>query len=210
MTADEPDVRPHPHESQRDEHRRSPRRECCQATVTRGDLAGAPQVGSPACAGPDELTLGPEDEPWVAFDGPCGVDDDPPIELRMLENGGDALDVLLRLVGAERSGPAALWFLVLDAHDRVLPSVLPISDVPTVPDRVVADNLVHVLSSVLDNDAIGGSVVIAYVRRGGGDRGAFENAWSTVLRDRAATERVRVRAEVAIGRDRARVLSPGW
>lgn len=129
---------------------------------------------------------------------------------RTLESAEDALTLVLGLVGRDRSGPPALWFVVLDAHDRVLPVVLPIPDVPTIADPVVAGNLVHVLASVIEHDAPGGSVLVAYVRRGGGDRGAFESGWSTVLRDEASAADVRVRAELAVGRDRARVLDPRW
>lgn len=151
----------------------------------------------------------PADEPWL--DGGTGTDDDfPPTAGRTLEDGRDALDVLLRVVGPERDGPPALWFLVLDATDRVLPLVLPIAEVPTVPDAVVAANLVHVLASVLEHDAPGGSVVVGYVRRGGGDRGAFEAGWSSALHMSAQQEVVRIRAEAAIGRDRARILSTCW
>jgi hypothetical protein len=149
------------------------------------------------------------DEPWL--DGGTGTDDDsPPTAGRTLEDGRDALDVLLRVVGPECDGPPALWFLVLDAAYRVLPLVLPIADVPTVPDAVVADNLVHVLASVLEHDAPGGSVVVGYVRRGGGDRGAFEAGWSSALHASAHREAVMIRAEAAIGRDRARILSTCW
>ena len=100
--------------------------------------------------------------------------------------------------------------LVLDAGDRVLPLVLPIAEVPRCPDAVVAANLVHVLASVLEHDAPGGSVVVGYVRRGGGDLGAFEAGWSAALHLSAHQEVVRIRAEVAIGLDRARILSTCW
>jgi hypothetical protein len=149
------------------------------------------------------------DEPWL--DGGTGTDDDaPPVTGRILEDGRDALDVLLRVVGPERDGPPALWFLVLDATDRVLPLVLPIVEVPIVPDAVVSANLVHVLASVLEHDAPGGSVVVGYVRRGGGDLGAFEAGWSAALQVSAQREVVRIRAEAAIGRDRARILRTSW
>lgn len=145
--------------------------------------------------------------PWL--DG--GTDDDaPPVAGRILEDGRDALDVLLRVVGHERDGPPALWFLVLDATDRVLPLVLPIAEVPIAPNAVVSANLVHVLASILEHDAPGGSVVVGYVRRGGGDRGAFEAGWSAALQVSAQREVVRIRAEAAIGRDRARILSTSW
>ncbi|MGV8977476.1 MAG: hypothetical protein ACOH17_05480 [Cellulomonas sp.] len=149
------------------------------------------------------------DEPW-ADGGPGTEDEAPPLIGRILEDGRDALDVLLRFVGPERDGPPALWFLVLDATDRVLPLVLPIAEVPTVPDAVVSANLVHVLASVLEHDAPGGSVVVGYVRGGGGDRGAFEAGWSAALHISAHREDVRIRAEAAIGCDRARILSTCW
>ena len=157
-------------------------------------------------ADPDDDTA---DEPWL--DGGTGSDDDyPPVSGRILEDGRDALDVPMRVVGPERDGPPALWFLVLDAGDRVLPLVLPIAEVPRCPDAVVAANLVHVLASVLEHDAPGGSVVVGYVRRGGGDLGAFEAGWSAALHLSAHQEVVRIRAEVAIGLDRARILSTCW
>ncbi|WP_258723141.1 hypothetical protein [Cellulomonas sp. NS3] len=129
---------------------------------------------------------------------------------RTLESVDEALALLLGLVGRDRSGPPALWFVVLDADDRVLPVVLPIPEVPLVADPVVASNLLHVLASVLEHDAPGGSLLVAYVRRGGGDRGAFEGGWSRVLQAEAGRVGVRIRAEAALGQDRARVLDPRW
>lgn len=129
---------------------------------------------------------------------------------RTVESADEALALLLGLVGRDRSGPPALWFVLLDADDRVLPVVLPIPEVPLVADPVVAANLLHVLASVLEHDAPGGSLLVAYVRRGGGDRGAFEGGWSRVLQAEAAQAGVRIRAEVALGQDRARVLDPRW
>lgn len=158
---------------------------------------------------PPDLADDLPDDPWL--DGGTGTEDDlPPVTLRVLEDSRDALDVLLRLVGSEREGRPALWFLVLDSADRVLPLVLPIAEVPTVPDAEVSANLLHVLASVLEHDAPGGSVVVGYVRRGGGDLGAFEAGWSSALHVSARREAVRIRAEAAIGRDRARMLSTAW
>ena len=47
-----------------------------------------------------------------------------------VRTSADALAVLLDLVGPERSGPPALWFVLLDADGRTVPVVLPITDVP--------------------------------------------------------------------------------
>lgn len=160
--------------------------------------------------------------PGAAPASPPGVPHDPGAALRLpeheapdavgrtLESADEALALLLGLVGRDRSGPPSLWFVVLDADDRVLPVVLPIPEVPLVADPAVASNLLHVLASVLEHDAPGGSLVVAYVRRGGGDRGAFEGGWSRVLQAEAARVGVRIRVEAALGQDRARVLDPRW
>ena len=123
-----------------------------------------------------------------------------------LRSGSDALAVLLDLVGPERAGAPALWFVLLDAAGPDRPSVLPIVDVPVRADRAFAGRLVAVLGSVLRSDAPGGSVVVGLVRAAGGDLGAFEAQWVPVLRDAADDHGVRLWAVVAIGACRARVL----
>ena len=103
----------------------------------------------------------------------------------------DALAVLLDLVGPERAGAPALWFVLLDAQDRTAPAVvLPISDVPMRADRAVARRLVARprLGPALD-DAPGGSVVVGLVRAAGGDLGAFEASWVAVAARRRRRRR---------------------
>jgi hypothetical protein len=161
----------------------------------------------PAHPGPDpvaDLPLADAVAELVRFD------DDALGSGRTIEHPDHALELLLAVVGPERSGPPALWFVVLDPHDRALPVVLPVPEVPTIADPQVARNLVHALAAVIEREAPGGAVVIGYVRRGGGDRGAFESGWSTVLREEADRTGVRIRVECALGRDRARVLDPRW
>jgi hypothetical protein len=162
---------------------------------------------SPDGAGPADGTSAHHDA-WHGLVLPGA--DAPEVVGRTLESVQDALVLVLGLVGRDRSGPPTLWFVVLDAHDRVLPVVLPIPDVPTIADPAVATDLVHVLASVIEHDAPGGSLLVGYARRGGGDRGAFESGWSAALRDAASRAGVRVRAEIAVGLDRARVLDPRW
>ncbi len=68
-----------------------------------------------------------------------------------------------------------------------------------------------------DSDSVGGcadvhtrpGVLLGYVRRGGGRRGAPESAWSRTLRDAASAQGLRVVAEVAISARRASVLPSG-
>jgi hypothetical protein len=124
----------------------------------------------------------------------------------VLRSGSDALELLLDLVGPERAGAPALWFLLLDSDDRTAPPVLPVVEVPVRADRTFADRLVALLGSVLRSDAPGGSLVVGLVRAAGGDLGAFEAQWVPVLRDAADDHGVRLWAVVAIGACRARVL----
>lgn len=124
----------------------------------------------------------------------------------VLRSGSDALAVMLDLVGPERAGAPALWFVLLDADDRTVPPVLPVVDVPVRADPEFARRLVGVLGSVLRSDAPGGSVLVGLVRAAGGDLGAFEAQWVPVLRDAADDAAVRLWAVVAIGESRARVL----
>ncbi|MGV8966131.1 MAG: hypothetical protein ACOH2F_07610 [Cellulomonas sp.] len=113
---------------------------------------------------------------------------------------------LVALVGPERDGPRALWVIFLDENDRALPLVIPIGDLPTIVDRPMVANLARNLRTLVDLNAPSGGVAFGLVRRGGGDRGTFEVGWSTALHEAMATVEVEVRAVVAIGRDRSRVL----
>ena len=153
----------------------------------------------------------PDDEglwsqaPWGLDDS--GPDDDlPDPPGAVLRTGSDALGVLLQLVGPERVGPPALWFLLLDADDRVLPVVLPVTDVPVRADPEVARRLVEVLAAFLASDGPGGSLVLGLVRSAGGDRGAFEASWIPAVRDAADDVGLRLWAVAAIGASRARIL----
>ncbi|QTE27843.1 hypothetical protein [Pengzhenrongella sicca] len=133
-----------------------------------------------------------------------GVAPGPPGSL--LASDEEVHELLLRLVGPERGGPPAVWVLLLDRDRRATPFVLPIGDVPTIADRALVVQLARTLRIVLGRNAPGGSVAVALVRRGGGDRGTFEIGWSTALVEALTQVGVPVRAVVAIGRDRSRVL----
>ena len=140
------------------------------------------------------------DEPFGAETGwlprPGGV----------VETDEDAHEHLLALIGPERDGPRALWVLFLDDENRELPLVIPIGDLPTIVDQPMVTNLAGILRTLLEENAPGGCVAFALVRRGGGDRGTFEVSWAQALREAMAGVDVPVRAIVAVGRDRSRVL----
>lgn len=145
---------------------------------------------------------------WEALDwDDDGPDDDlPPPPGGPVGTPDDALGVLLGLVGYERSGEPALWFVLLDAGGYTLPVALPISDVAMRAEPEVVSGILHVLGSVLDEYAPGGSVLVGLVREAGGDRGLFEASWAGALREGADEAGVRVSGFAAIGADRARML----
>jgi len=124
----------------------------------------------------------------------------------LLCSDNDVHEHLLAMVGPERDGPRALWVLFLDEEGRALPLVIPISDLPTVVDRPMVTNLAGILRTLAEENAPGGCVAFGLVRRAGGDRGTFEAGWSEALREAMADVGLPVRAIVAIGRDRSRVL----
>lgn len=136
-----------------------------------------------------------------------GPDDDlPQIPTRPLRDADELLEVTLTLVGPERAGPPALWVLLLDTDGTLLPVVLPLSGVPMAPDPAQVRQVVLALGDVLEHDAPGGALAVALVRAAGGDRGAFERAWEHVLRTTCDDQGVRLRAVLAVGEHRARVL----
>jgi len=76
---------------------------------------------------------------------------------------GTALQVL---VGPEAAGPPALWCVFLDPDDRLLPLLLTVDEQPDADLDSFAAWLAAELARLLDDNAPGGSVVVALV----GDR----------------------------------------
>jgi hypothetical protein len=113
---------------------------------------------------------------------------------------------VLALVGPERASPPALWLLLLDADARPLPVVLPLVGIPLQPEPRDVRQVMVAIGDVLAHDAPGGSLVVAVVRAAGGDRGSFERTWEPALREAAADRGITVRAVLAVGEHRARVL----
>ncbi|WP_444661835.1 hypothetical protein ACT17Q_08420 [Cellulomonas sp. CW35] len=119
----------------------------------------------------------------------------------------EASRVLRLLVGPESRGPAALWCVLLDADDRLLPFVLAISDRPLAPDAGFADLLCDDLASLLEHHAVGGSVVAALV--GDADEDVCDQlTWSTALERSAERAGVPLAAVVTVGPHGPTVLVP--
>ena len=151
----------------------------------------------------------------MSTDRPAGwepPDDDlpdpalPEVPGRPLRDDATLLGAVLPFVDGARAGAPSVWVFLLDADDRMLPVVLPLADLPLQADPVLVRQLMVAMSDILAHHAPTGAVVLAFVRAAGGDRGSFERAWEWSLTTEAADQGVRVRAVLAVGEHRARVL----
>ena len=97
----------------------------------------------------------------------------------------DLLELARYLADASRPGERDLTLTWLDAEDRLLGLIMPLDDVPAVPDAVAARGLGDLLHDILDEHAPGGSVVAVLGRPGDSAVGADDRAWNRALRDRS-------------------------
>lgn len=116
------------------------------------------------------------------------------------------LDHLVGLVGPEVGGPPSVWISFLDDADRVLPVAVPVEDLPSLPDARTLADLSALVRGVVAENFPGASVIVAVVRADGGDHGAHERRWAGALWRVSDADGWPVRAMVAIGEGRARVL----
>lgn len=119
----------------------------------------------------------------------------------------EAARLLQTLVGPEAYGPPALWCALLDADDRLLPLVLAISERPLTVSDGFAQHLADDLAAVLEQHAVGGSVVVALV--GDGDEDVHDQlSWVCELEHTTAQAGVPLHAVVAVGPHGPAVLAP--
>lgn len=119
------------------------------------------------------------------------------------------LDHLVGLIGPDVTGPPSIWIAFLDEDDRVLPVAMPVDDLPSFPDTATVTNLSALVRAVLAENFPGARVLGAVVRADGGDYGAHERRWAGALWRAAEVDGWPVRALVAVGEARARVLARG-
>ncbi|MBT0995143.1 hypothetical protein KIN34_12710 [Cellulomonas sp. DKR-3] len=121
---------------------------------------------------------------------------------------GEALTVLVPIVGPEARGPLAVWCLLLDADDRPLRPVVVVDDPPDpeLVGRGFGGALMEDLAAALDEHALGGSVVVAIVgeRR---HRPVCTSTWVTALATGAAAAGVPLRGVVVVGPRGPRALA---
>lgn len=125
----------------------------------------------------------------------------------MLASPEQMLDHMVGLVGPESAGPASVWISFVTADDRILPVAIPVEELPTLPDARTMEGLSELVRRVVAESFPGAGALVAVVRAGGGDYGAHERRWAGALWRAADTGGWTVRAMVAVGDGRARVLA---
>ncbi|UFU05510.1 hypothetical protein [Ruania halotolerans] len=118
---------------------------------------------------------------------------------RPMRTDDDLLDWARFVHGDGRPLRSTLWVLVLDADDLPLPVLLPIDDLPDLPDDWVVRGLMESLSEMVREFAPGGSVALLLERPGPSWRRPQDRAWDAQTRAAARQVQVRVRAFVVAG-----------
>ena len=102
-------------------------------------------------------------------------------------------------------GKRTLALAWLDADDHLLPVVVPIDDIPEVPDEESAPGLAMVMGAAVEEHAPGGSVVLILIRGGSTAVTAADRAWNRLLRSQHSA---RVRAMFVAAGGTVRPLAP--
>lgn len=144
-----------------------------------------------ACA---QDSIRTEDEPWMHAGGLVHSDD-------------DAVACAAGAVRAAASGDGlSMWLIALDEDGRSTGLVVELAELPDTPPPGAVVTVLTRMSRAIEQVAPLGSLVVALAAPGGGDRGTREIRWGDAVADAARSGVLPVRAVVAVGAHRARLL----
>lgn len=86
----------------------------------------------------------------------------------------------LRVVGTSEFGRRSLWLGFLDADSTVLPTLVPIADFPTLPDRLLLRNLRSIVDGVVGTNGVA-SIVLLICRPGSDVMTSQDRHWAALL-----------------------------
>jgi hypothetical protein len=105
-------------------------------------------------------------------------------------------DVLARvgaIVDEEARKLQTLWLFFLNRDGMQSDVVVPIDDVPDLPDPQLVGNVCYIVSQVLSGEEPEGAAIIALSRPGGSDLGETDRYWLSALQQGAARHDTPVR-----------------
>ncbi|WP_152189612.1 hypothetical protein [Georgenia satyanarayanai] len=137
---------------------------------------------------------GPEDERWMHAG-------------RLVLGDADAVACAAGAVRAAARGDGlSMWLIVLDEHSWSTGLVVELEGLADSPAPGEVLTVLTRMSSLIEQAVPRGSVLVALATPGGGDRGAREARWCAAVVDAAHAGSLPVRAVVAVGAHRARLL----
>lgn len=116
-----------------------------------------------------------------------------------------ALEHLVGLVGDDVDRES-LWVTFVSADNRSLELVLPVHDLPAVPDAETPTMVAAAMREVVREFCPGAHALVALVRPDGGDYGDHECRWAEALWRAGEEAGWSIRMIAAVGIARARVL----
>lgn len=130
-------------------------------------------------AAPDLWTAGPRVRPACHGAGMTP----PPLAAVPVRTAAELAIRWQHLLGVPMFTARSLWLTWLD-DGLMLPVVLPVDDVPAVPDRPMLADVAHVCGSIAESHASGAAhVAMALCRPGRGRITADDEAWARGLRE---------------------------
>jgi hypothetical protein len=105
----------------------------------------------------------------------------------------EVLDRVAAIIGEDSRQQRSLWLFFLDGGGQQSNIVVPVDDVPELPDRSFADNLCLVAAHAIAEAAPGGQVVITLTRPGPAEPTEGDRSWLAALGEGAARHDAPVR-----------------
>jgi hypothetical protein len=113
------------------------------------------------------------------------------------------------LIGPRDRQRQSLWLFFFDRGMRQMPVIVPIDDVPDLPDPEDVGGPCHIVAHVLEDCEPSGWAVMALTRPGPALFGAAEEHWYHALIDGSRQHRTRLRMLCVVTPDAVRELAPG-
>ncbi|RFA23395.1 hypothetical protein [Subtercola boreus] len=114
-------------------------------------------------------------------------------------------DRALRVIGT--AARRQLWLMMLDDLHNHVPIVIPLDDLPPVPDRTETDVLVSRLAGILDI-ADASQLILVWERPGRGRLAEPDTVWARALAENCLRRGVRLRAQLLSHTRGVTLLSP--
>jgi len=127
--------------------------------------------------------------------------------LAPVRTDGDLLGHWRALMGHGGFARRSLWMVWFDGHGASLPLVVPIDDVPELPDDQLIDNVMRVLAEIIDeSEATSAAVLLS--RPGAGREGANDLVWARTLLAAARRQGVPLRPVHLATADQVQAFAP--